>query len=294
MYDESVKVTRPPTKQANNIHDIEGARPANKHRAKDRGHGQGLKGDDIAGAKPALKQYSYQRKEARNPLDPVKETAVAEYDAPILGGPRAKAPPPKAYDGTRDSQIKKMGFGGRMRDTLDCTDAYQAKHKSQKNLYQPKGDIEGAQPRKLHQGKTASGEFSGLNVAGIEGATPKRFHGKRPLLANSGFSTEGVAGARPSAPASLATYGPHKSVSASTLVFGGDKPTQPTTPQRRNPVLGPANPARYSSGGMQGVLGGSDYGARSRHQPLNSASGNTGSSSKTFQSSGVANSIFHS
>lgn len=181
-----------------------------------------------------------------------------------------------------------------MRDSLDCTEQYQGKQRSQKNL-QPiqKAEIEGAKPKRLFQAKHGSADFSGLNTAGIEGATPKRFHGGRPLVARGEAPVEGVAGARPSAAASIATYQTHKSASAGSLVFGaGGSAPQASTPQRRNPHTGPANPARYSSGGMAGVLGGADYGARSRNQPLNS--GTTGSSSKTYQSSGVANSIFHS
>ena len=100
MNDTSVKVSKPVEKQPNNITDIEGSRPKNRHVAKP-ANGRSLNASDIEGAKANVKQYSYHRRDMRNPLEPIKEMRVAETNAPYVGGDPNKQVKYRQFDSQR-------------------------------------------------------------------------------------------------------------------------------------------------------------------------------------------------
>ena len=121
LHDDVVKVQKMPSKQANNVSDIEGTKPKNRHQARQCTGGNSLNADDIPGTKASNKQYTYRRKQIRNPLDPIKETPVADYNAPILGGAPSCKTSRQTFDASKMSSIQKMGLGGNMRDSMDCS-----------------------------------------------------------------------------------------------------------------------------------------------------------------------------
>lgn len=70
LYDNSVKVQKPIEKQPNNTKDIEGTSPSKLTKPR-QNMSTSLNANDIEGTKANTKQFHYQRKDIRNPLEPI-------------------------------------------------------------------------------------------------------------------------------------------------------------------------------------------------------------------------------
>ena len=151
LYDNSVKVQKPIEKQPNNTKDIEGTSPSKLTKPR-QNMSTSLNANDIEGTKANTKQFHYQRKDIRNPLEPIQEQQVAEAKYSYVGGDPAKQIQYKKFENRTLNPYQERGLGGRMRNSMDYTEVYKNKKedmvKKDKPVFEKK-EIEGtkAKPR---------------------------------------------------------------------------------------------------------------------------------------------------
>lgn len=152
--------------------------------------------------KPGLKQYTYNRKEIKNPLSPTDHTFQLKDRDDF--GPQARfpIPEPKKYSDEHLMEHVKVAEGRRTKLAFDYTHVYANKRKCDTNYVKRpettlRTDVEGAKPKTLHPTKSGK-EFNTLTVKGIDGCVPKKKLFK-PREIKTERNKAGAAGLRPEA-----------------------------------------------------------------------------------------------
>ena len=226
MHDAVVQVQKGNAKQANNVSDIEGTKPKNKHKARNNTAASSLNCSDIQGAKTGNTHQPFKRKHIRNPLDPIMETPVVDHDSTVLGGSLTSQASQRTFDEGKMSKIQKVSLGGNMRESMDYSQVFENKEKiKQRVVKRPvqKAEIEGTKPKPRTYNRDNT-NYNSYEAKDIEGSAPKTC--KKRQLCKPVIETEGVAGLRPQAKSSLQVFTPKNRKSLANLIFGADPETQ--------------------------------------------------------------------